>query len=109
TLGGLTSAFELRGWRLVLALAMQFPVLAYAPFQLQAMHFDTVDLPAVGWGAGWLLAFIGVGAAARAVGSEQRRFAQAALGKYLPADVALEIMRDPDRISLHGEQTHIYA
>jgi adenylate cyclase len=73
------------------------------------MHVDTIDLPAAGWGAGWLLAFIGVGAAARAVGSEQRRFAQSALGKYLPPDVAQEIMRDPDRISLHGEQTQIYA
>ncbi len=108
-LGGLTSAFELRGWRLVLALVLQLALLAWAPFQLQAMHVDTVDLPAVGWGAGWLLAFIGVGAAARAVGSEQRRFAQSALGKYLPADVALEIMRDPERISLHGEQTEIFA
>jgi adenylate cyclase len=108
-LGGLTSGFELRGWRLVLALAIQLPLLAWAPFQLQAMHVDTIDLPAAGWGAGWLLAFIGVGAAARAVGSEQRRFAQSALGKYLPPDVAHEIMRDPDRISLRGEQTEIYA
>jgi adenylate cyclase len=108
-LGALTSGFELRGWRLVLAIAVQLPVLAWTPFQLQAMHFDTLDLPAAGWAAGWLLAFIGVGAAARAVGAEQRRFAQSALGKYLPPDVAQEIMRDPDRISLHGEQTEIYA
>jgi adenylate cyclase len=107
--GALTSAFELRGWRLILALAVQIALVAWLPFQLQAMRVDTIDLPAAGWGAGWLFAFIGVGAAARAVGSEQRRFAQSALGKYLPADVALEIMRDPERISLHGEQTHIYA
>ena len=107
--GALTSAFELRGWRLILALAVQIALVAWLPFQLQAMHVDTVDLPAVGWAVGWLFAFVGVGAAARAVGSEQRRFAQSALGKYLPPDVALEIMRDPDRISLHGEQTQIYA
>jgi adenylate cyclase len=107
--GALTSAFELRGWRLILALAAQIALVAWLPFQLQAMHIDTVDLPAAGWTAGWLFAFVGVGAAARAVGSEQRRFAQSALGKYLPADVALEIMRDPERISLHGEKTHIYA
>jgi len=107
--GALTSAFELRGWRLILALAVQIALVVWLPFQLQAMHIDTVDLPAVGWAAGWLFAFVGVGAAARAVGSEQRRFAQSALGKYLPADVALEIMRDPDRISLHGEKTRIYA
>jgi len=107
--GALTSAFELRGWRLILALTLQLALVVWLPFQLQAMRIDTINLPAVGWTVGWLFAFVGVGAAARAVGSEQRRFAQSALGKYLPSDVALEIMRDPDRISLHGEQTQIYA
>ncbi len=107
--GALTGALELRGWRLALALAVELALLAFLPFQLQAMDVDTLDLPAFGWGAGWLLAFIGAGAAARAVGSEQRRFAQSALGKYLPADVAKEIMRDPERIALRGEKTQIYA
>jgi adenylate cyclase len=73
------------------------------------MHVDTIDLPAFGWGGGWLLAFVGVGTAARAIGSEQRRFAQSALGKYLPPDVARQIMRDPSRLALRGEQTRIYA
>ena len=73
------------------------------------MEVDTIDLPAAGWAMGWLLAFIGAGAAARAVGSEQRRFAQSALGKYLPPDVAREIMRNPEQLSLHGEQTRVYA
>ena len=107
--GALTGALELRGWRLALALAAQIGIIAYLPFQLQALHVDTLDLPAFGWGAGWLLAFIGASAAARGVGSEERRFAQSALGKYLPPDVAQEIMRDPDRLSLHGEQAQIYA
>jgi adenylate cyclase len=107
--GALTSAFELRGWRLILALVVQIALVAWLPFQLQAMRFDTVDLPAAGWALGWLFAFVGVGAAARAVGSEQRRFAQSALGKYLPRDVAQEIMRDPDRLALTGEKTQIYA
>ena len=107
--GGLTGGLEIRGWRLVLALAVQGGLIALLPFQLQAMDVDTINLPAVGWGAGWLLAFIGAGAAARAVGSEQRRFAQSALGKYLPPDVASEIMRNPEQIALHGEKTQIYA
>jgi adenylate cyclase len=107
--GGLTGALELRGWRLALALLVQGAAIAWLPFQLQAMDVDTIDLPAFGWGAGWLLAFVGVGAAARAVGSEQRRFAQSALGKYLPRDVAEEIMRDPDRLALNGEKVRIYA
>ncbi len=107
--GALTGALELRGWRLALALILQVAAIAWLPFQLQALQVDTLDLPAFGWGAGWLLAFIGAGAAARAVGSEERRFAQSALGKYLPRDVAEEIMRDPDQLALHGEQTEIYA
>jgi adenylate cyclase len=107
--GALTGALEMRGWRLALALLVQAAIIVYLPFQLQAMDVDTIDLPAFGWGAGWLFAFIGVGAAARAIGSEQRRFAQSALGKYLPADIAREIMRDPQRIALHGEKTRIYA
>jgi adenylate cyclase len=107
--GGLTSALELRRWLLALVLVVQLALIGYTPFLLQAMRVDTIDLPAFGWGAGWLLAFIGVGAAARAVGSEQKRFAQSALGKYLPKDVAQEIMRDPDQLALHGEKTQIYA
>ena len=107
--GGLTAAFELSGWRLAIVLVIQIGIIAFLPFQLHAMNVETLDLPAAGWGGGWLLAFIGVGAAARAVGSEQKRFAQSALGKYLPPDVAKEIMRNPEQLALHGEQTEIYA
>jgi len=108
-LGALTAAFDLSGWRLAAALFVQIAAIAWLPFQLHAMGMDTLTLPAFGWGTGWLLAFIGAGAAARAVGSEQRRFAQSALGKYLPPDVAREIMRDPERLALKGEKTQIYA
>jgi adenylate cyclase len=107
--GGLTAAFELSGWRLALVLLVQVGAIAWVPFQLQALSVDTLTVPAFGWGGGWLLAFIGVSAAARAVGSEQKRFAQSALGKYLPPDVAQEIMRNPERLALRGEQTEIYA
>jgi adenylate cyclase len=107
--GGLTAAFDLSGWRLALVLVVQIGLIAWLPFQFQAMQVETMGLPAFGWGGGWLLAFIGVGTAARAVGSEQKRFAQSALGKYLPPDVALEIMRNPERLALHGTQAEIYA
>ena len=107
--GALSSLLEMRGWKLGLALIVQLAFFGYLPFYLQSIEIDTIDLPAVGWAAGWLLAFVGVGTAARAVGSEQRRFAQSALGKYLPADVANEIMRDPARLALQGEKKQIYA
>lgn len=107
--GALSSLLELRGWKLALLLGGQVAFLALLPFGLQAADVDTLGLPAFGWGAGWALAFAAVGSAARAVGSEQRRFAQSALGKYLPADVAAQIMKDPDQLALSGEKRQIYA
>jgi adenylate cyclase len=58
---------------------------------------------------GGALAFGAAKAAARSAGSEQRRFAQAALGKYLPADVASDILRNPAKLTLSGEKRPIYA
>ena len=107
--GALTGLLEIRSLWLILGLILQLAVIAFLPFLLQQQGVDTLTLPAAGWAGGWLLAFLGVGLAARAVGSEQRKFAHSALGKYLPADVANEIMRDPERLTLTGEKKHIYA
>jgi adenylate cyclase len=107
--GGFTSLLELRGWKLGLILAVQLIFFGGLPFYLQDVGIDTISLPAFGWIVGWVFAFVAVGMAARAVGSEQRAFAQSTLGKYLPADVAAEILKDPDRLSLKGEKRQIYA
>ena len=107
--GGLTALLETRGWKLALVLIGQFVFFLVLPFLLHGGNVDTIGLPAFGWGLGWALAFAAVGTAARAVGAEQRRFAQSALGKYLPRDIANEIMRDPDRLALSGEKRQIYA
>src|SRR3546814_4547783 len=79
------------------------------PFWLQARGVDTTTLPTFGWAVGWLFGYAAVGTAARTVGSRQRAFAQSALGKYLPADVAAQILRDPDQLSLHGERRNIFC
>lgn len=107
--GALSSLFELRYWQLASVLAAQVLLVAALPFGLQHWGADSYGVPAFGWGLAWLLAFAAAGAAARAVGSEQRRFAQATLGKYLPADVAAEIMKDPGRLTLSGEKRPIYV
>jgi adenylate cyclase len=107
--GGLSSLVEARGWRLAALLFVQLLFFAAFPFLLQQVGTDTLGLPAFGWGVGWALAFGAVGTAARAVGSEQRRFAQATLGKYLPRDVAAEILKDPERLTLTGEKRTILA
>jgi adenylate cyclase len=107
--GGLTSLLDLRSWQLGAVLLAQLVFFVALPFYLQSTEVDTYGLPAAGWGVGWALAFGAVATAARALGSEQRRFAQSALGKYLPADIAAEILRDPDRLALRGEKRQIYA
>jgi adenylate cyclase len=107
--GGLTSLLELRSWKLAIVLLFQLVFFVKLPFYLQTINVDTQDLPAFGWGLGWALSFAAVGTAARAIGSEQRRFAQSALGKYLPRDIANQIMRDPERLALRGEKKQIYA
>jgi adenylate cyclase len=107
--GCFSSLLEMRSWKLPAAIAVQLILFGGLPFLLQARHFDTQGLPALGWGVGWVLAFAAVGTAARAVGSEERRFAQSALGKYLPPDVAALILKEPERLSLRGEKRRIFA
>jgi adenylate cyclase len=109
TAGILTALSDAPGWKVGLMLAGQAIFFITLPFYLQWQGTDTRHLPAFGWSLGWLLAYSGVGAAVRAVGSEQRRFAQSALGKYLPRDIASEILRDPERLALHGEKREIFV
>jgi adenylate cyclase len=98
---------ELPALRAALVIVVSLVILVALPLLLQRSGFDTQHLPMFGWIGGWTLAFIAAGSSARALGSEQKRFAQSALGKYLPPDIATEILRDPDRLSLHGEKREI--
>jgi len=107
--GGLTSLVDMRGRWVAVAFLGQMAFFVAFPFWLQGHGVDTTTLPAFGWALGWLLGYAAVGTAARTVGSRQRAFAQSALGKYLPADVAAQIMRDPDQLSLHGERRNIFC
>ena len=106
---GLTSLAELRWFWLVPALVVQAGAIVGAPLWLQARGWDTKGLPAAGWALGWVIAFAAVSAAARAVTSQQRRFAQAALGKYLPRDIAAQILAEPEKLALHGEKRPIFT
>ena len=105
----LTSLAELRWFWLIPALAIQGGAIVGLPLSLQAHGWDIKGLPAVGWGVGWILAFAATGVAARAITSKQRRFAQSALGKYLPRDIATQILQDPEKLALHGEKRPIFT
>ncbi|HEY6816703.1 MAG TPA: adenylate/guanylate cyclase domain-containing protein, partial [Croceibacterium sp.] len=106
---GLTGLLELRSWRIYPLLAVQFAALVGIPFILHARNVDTYQLPAAGWILGWIVAFAAVTSAARASTAVQRRFAHGALGKYLPREMAEEIIEHPERLALHGEKKQIFV
>ncbi|MEI7931633.1 MAG: CHASE2 domain-containing protein, partial [Alphaproteobacteria bacterium] len=81
-MGALTGIADMPAWRTGIVLVLQLALLLVLPFILQARGVDTDGVPMFGWATGWILSFSSIGAAARAVGSQERRFAQSALGKY---------------------------
>ena len=107
--GAFTAMLDVRPWVVALAVLGQLVFFVGAPFIFEWRGIDTYGLPAFGWLGGWTLAYAATGAAVRAVGSEQRRYAQSALGKYLPRDIAAQILRDPAKLSLTGEKRSIYT
>ena len=108
-LGAVSSIVSGTWWRTAGLLLVQAGIVAFVPFTLQERMIDTQDLPVVGGVLGWIIAFIAVGSAAREVGSEERKFAQSALGKYLPRDIANQIIQDPDQLALKGERREIFV
>lgn len=107
--GGLTNLSDLRLWALAPLILAQIAVFLLVPFLLQRRDVDTLMLPVFGLAMGWAIAYAAVGNAARAVGSDKRRFVQRALARYLPADVARAIVAEPDRLSLTGQKCTIHV
>jgi adenylate cyclase len=100
---------DVRPWVVAFAVVGQLAFFGLAPFYFEWHGIDTYGFPAFGWLGGWGLAYAATGAAVRAAGSEQRRYAQSALGKYLPRDIAAQILRDPKKLSLTGEKRLLYT
>ncbi len=107
--GGLSAGSSFSPFVTGLTVAAQIAAIIGLPFIFAAQGRDTYGVPAFGWMIAWLFAFATVSAAARALGSEQRKFAQSALGKYLPRDIAAEILKDPDSLKLRGEKREIFV
>ena len=108
-LGVITALVQSRTWVQALSVLAQFALFLLVPFLVERAGYDTLNLPATGWIVGWLIAFTAVSSSVRAVNAAQREFAQGALGKYLPRSVANEIMRNPERLMLHGEKRQIFC
>lgn len=103
-----TSLVEARIWKAAPFFVAQLVLIGGLPFWLEHMDVDTYGTPAVGWVAGWILAFLAVSSAVRASGAVERRFAQDALGKYLPRDIAQEIIDNPERLTLSGSKRELF-
>ncbi len=107
--GGATAGFNRRPWLSGTIMVAQMVTLIGLPFILTRVGVETYGLPAFGWVVGWFGAYLVVSVLARTLSSEQRRFAQGALGRYLPRDIAAQIMRDPDSLQLRGEKRPIFV
>jgi adenylate cyclase len=105
----LVALLEWPARRLVPLIVLLFALLLGAPVVLHVYDYDTYQLPAVGWLVGWVLAFTAMTTVARSAGAKQRSFAQSALGKYIPADIAQQIIDQPELLSLGGEKRAIYV
>ncbi|MEM1132610.1 MAG: adenylate/guanylate cyclase domain-containing protein [Pseudomonadota bacterium] len=109
TAGAMTALTNARAWVIALLLISQLALLVALPFWVESLDVHTLGLPSFGWAIGWLMTYASVSASARVIGSKQRAFAQGALGKYLPKSVASEILKNPDRLALHGEKREIFC
>jgi adenylate cyclase len=107
--GTFTSMIDIRPGFLTLVIIGQLAFFFAVPFLFELQGIDTQALPAVGWLAGWFLAYMATEATVKAMGSEQKRFAHSALGKYLPKDIAAQILKDPSKLSLRGERLPLFT
>lgn len=105
----LTALLELKSWQLIPLFGVQIAVFIGLPFFLHAQGIDTLGFPSVGPMLGWIVAFSAMVSAVRAATAQQRQFAQGALGKYLPREMAQQIIENPDLLALHGEKKEIFV
>ena len=105
----LTGLMESRSWRIYAMVGLQFAAILGIPLAMMFTGIDTLGVPAFGWIVGWIVAFAAVTSAARAAGAAQRNFAQGALGKYLPREMAEEIIENPELLALHGEKKELFV
>jgi len=105
---GLTALLDVRTWLLAPVIGAQFALFPGLPIFLESIRVDTIGTPSVGWAVGWIIAFVAISSAARASGAVERKFAQDALGKYLPGDIAQEIIDNPERLTLSGTKSKLY-
>ena len=104
----LTAAVRMSRFVRLVLVAAQIGFLLAVPFVVQGWATMSYGMPALGWLLAWLAGYFAARLAARAVRWEQGRLAQSALHRYLPPEVAAQILARPDSLSLAGEKKMVY-
>lgn len=105
--GGATALIERKPALLIGVGLIQLVGFAYLPVVLDAAGWDILRLPLFGLGLSWIAAYFAVALAQRDRSSEERAFARGALGRYVPERVAAQILDDPSRLQLKGEEREL--
>lgn len=106
-LAGGTAFIERRIVLLIAVGAAQLAGFTALPFALDALGRDILHLPLFGLGLAWITAYFAVVSARRDQSSEERAFARGALGRFVPQRVAEQILEDPARLELKGEEREL--
>jgi adenylate cyclase len=106
-LAALTARIDQRTVLLTAAGLVQLAGFAVLPAVLEVAGRDYLDLPLLGLTLGWLTAYFAVASHLRARSSQERAFARGALGRYVPESVARQILADPARLTLAGEEREL--
>lgn len=106
--GAAAGMLDKKGLLFAAAILIVFAFLAAVPLLAVPIDIDMLSIPMTGWliSVVLMLALSSYLNAART--SRERAFARGALGKYLAADVAQEILDDPDKLSLEGEERSLF-
>jgi adenylate cyclase len=106
-LAGATAFIERQIVLLIAVGAAQLAGFVVMPFAIDALGRDILHLPLLGLGLAWILTYFAVASARRDQSSEERAFARGALGRFVPARVAEQILDDPSRLELKGEEREL--
>lgn len=105
----LTAALAMPRWLRAILIIGQLAWLVIIPFAVEYLYEDSAGVGAFGWVLCWLLGFGAVHLIRRAKAWEQGRIAQSALTRYLPPEIAEQIINDPTRLALNGQRCQVFA